>query len=139
CQAISNDELLTLDCDILVPAALGHVITERNAPNIRAPLILEAANAPVTYAADRILRDRGVLCIPDLWANAGGVTVSYFEWTQNTQQLRWTLEEVNRRLEQHMSDAHQAIARLQARYACSMRIAALAVGVQRVLHATRMR
>src|SRR5690606_25795205 len=110
-----------------VPAALGHVITDANADAVRAPVVLEAANAPVTHAADRILRERGVLCVPDVWANAGGVTVSYFEWTQNTQQLRWSLDEVNRRLEDHMKGAHLAISRLQSKYGCSMRIAALAV------------
>lgn len=139
CDRITNSELLALGCDVLVPAALGHVITDANADAVRAPVVLEAANAPVTHAADRILRERGVLCVPDVWANAGGVTVSYFEWTQNTQQLRWSLDEVNRRLEDHMKGAHLAISRLQSKYGCSMRIAALAVGIQRVLDATRLR
>ncbi len=137
---ISNAELLTTPCDVLVPAALGHVITAENAGQISARYVLEAANGPCTAQGDAVLNSRGITCIPDIFANAGGVTVSYFEWVQNTQNLRWTEAEVNQRLEEHMVNAHQAIVKAMQQYGgCSMRAAAFALAVQRVKEATDLR
>jgi glutamate dehydrogenase (NAD(P)+) len=138
-EPISNDALLTLDCDVLVPAALGHVLTRDNARDVRAKYVLEAANGPTTYEADEIFQERGIVCIPDIYANAGGVTVSYMEWTQNTQKTTWTEEQVNLSLQKHMVDAHRAIAKLQDEFKCSMRTAAFALGVRRVKNATDLR
>jgi glutamate dehydrogenase (NAD(P)+) len=138
-EAISNDALLACDCDVLVPAALGHVLTAQNARDVRAKYVLEAANAPTTAEADAILVERNVICLPDIWVNAGGVTVSYFEWTQNTQKLRWSEAEVNVELEEYMVNAYQAIKKAQRQHECSMRIAAFIVAVQRVIAATDAR
>jgi glutamate dehydrogenase (NAD(P)+) len=138
-EAISNYDLLTVECDVLVPAALGHVLTDSNARDVRAKLVLEAANGPTTAEADQIFGQRGIVCIPDIWANAGGVTVSYFEWTQNTQKIKWTEEEVNEELETHMVGAQRAIVRTMEELGCSMRTAAFALGVRRVKEATEMR
>src|SRR5690606_8930521 len=138
-EPISNEALLTTPCDVLVPAALGHVLTRHNARDVSAKYILEAANGPTNIEADDIFNERGIVCIPDIYANAGGVTVSYMEWTQNTQNSRWTEEQVNSGLEKHMVDAHHAIARLQEEHKCSMRTAAFALGVSRVMNATELR
>jgi glutamate dehydrogenase (NAD(P)+) len=138
-DVISNDALLVSDCDVLVPAALGHVLTEQNASQVKASYVLEAANGPTTVEADDIFNRRKILCIPDIWANAGGVTVSYFEWTQNTQKFKWTEDQVNVALERHMVDAHRAISGLMQKYGCSMRTAAFALGVSRVKEATDLR
>ncbi|HMJ10961.1 MAG TPA: Glu/Leu/Phe/Val dehydrogenase dimerization domain-containing protein [Polyangiaceae bacterium] len=138
-QAIFNEEILVEPCDVLVPAALGHVLTESNAREVKSRYILEAANGPTSYEADQIFNERGILCIPDIWANAGGVTVSYFEWVQNTQKLKWTDTQVNVALEEYMVAAHRAIARVMAEFGCSMRAAAFALAVQRVKEATDMR
>jgi len=138
-EPTTNDELLELDCDVLVPAALGHVLTEKNAERVRAKYVLEAANGPTSYEADKILTRRGITCIPDIYANAGGVAVSYMEWTQNTQKTRWTEEQVNHALEHLMVDAYHSISALQAKHGCSMRTAAFALGVSRVKTATDLR
>jgi glutamate dehydrogenase (NAD(P)+) len=138
-EAIGNEALLTLECDVLVPAALGHVLHEGNARDVRAKYVLEAANGPTAAEADQIFSERGIVAIPDIWANAGGVTVSYFEWTQNTQKFKWSEEEVNRGLERHMVAAHRAIQKLMDEKHCSMRTAAFALGVRRVREATEMR
>ena len=138
-KEISNDELLVCECDVLVPAALGHVLRVDNAPRIAASYVLEAANGPCTLEADQILRERGVTCIPDIYANAGGVTVSYFEWTQNIQQFSWDEERVNHELEQVMVGAHRRIREAMDRYKTSMRTAAFAVGVEAVKAATDLR
>src|SRR6185503_12547483 len=126
-------------CDVLVPAALGHVLTASNARDVRAKYVLEGANGPTSIEADEIFNQRGVVCVPDIWANAGGVTVCYFEWTQNTQKLKWTEEEVNTALEKHMVDAHKAIRVVMDTHHCSMRTAAFALGVGRVKEATDLR
>lgn len=138
-QALSNDDLLQLDVDVLVPAALGHVIHEGNADKIRAQYIIEGANGPVTAAADETLYKNGVVVVPDIYANAGGVTVSYFEWTQNIQQFRWTEEKVNRELEVLMVEAHKAIRGVMAKYDVSMRTASFILAIERVWGATKMR
>ncbi|HEV8547831.1 MAG TPA: Glu/Leu/Phe/Val dehydrogenase dimerization domain-containing protein [Polyangiaceae bacterium] len=138
-EPISNPDLLTVECDVLVPAALGHVLHEGNARDVRAKYVLEAANGPTSADADRIFSERGIVCVPDIWANAGGVTVSYFEWTQNTQKLRWSVEQVNEMLERHMVEAFRVIAQTMDELKCSMRTAAFAVGVRRVKEATLLR
>src|SRR6185436_10994935 len=99
---ISNEELLEIRCDVLIPAALGEVITDANAEEIKASIIVEAANNPTTPEADKILGDRGIRVIPDILANAGGVTGSYFEWTQNIQQFTWKEARFNAELEDKM-------------------------------------
>ncbi len=138
-EPISNSELLSVDCDVLVPAALGHVLTDRNANDVRAKYVLEAANAPTTADADDILSRRGVQCIPDILANAGGVAVSYLEWTQNRQAQEWPEHRVNQSLEEHMVAAHRAAVRTMQEYGCSMRTASFVVAVQRVKRATDLR
>jgi len=138
-EPLSNQELLKVECEVLVPAALGHVLHEGNARDIRAKYVLEAANGPTTAEADQIFGERGIVCIPDIWANAGGVTVSYFEWTQNTQKLKWSEELVNESLERHMVAAHRALAVCMEEHKCSMRTAAFVVGVRRVKEATELR
>jgi glutamate dehydrogenase (NAD(P)+) len=138
-EPISNEALLTSDCDVLVPAALGHVLTADNARDVRARYILEAANSPTACEADAIFNERNIVCLPDIWVNAGGVTVSYFEWTQNTQKLKWHDDQVNRELEKHMLDAYQAIRMVQRQYSCSLRAAAFILAIQRVKAATDAR
>jgi glutamate dehydrogenase (NAD(P)+) len=106
-EAITNAELLELPCDALVPAALENQLTAKNAPRVKAHLIVEAANGPTTPDADHILNDRGIMVVPDILANAGGVTVSYFEWVQDLQRFFWAELEINNRLEQIMMRAYQ--------------------------------
>ncbi|PSQ76601.1 MAG: glutamate dehydrogenase [Bacteroidetes bacterium QH_7_62_13] len=136
---ITNDELLTLDCDVVMPAAIGHVLTEENADDVQADYVLEGANGPTTYPAHQILTDRGVTCIPDIFANAGGVTVSYFEWAQNIQHFSWSESEINQRLEERFIDAHDALRDTMDRYDVPMRTAAFVNAIERVRRATEMR
>lgn len=131
-EPISNEELLELDCDILIPAALGNVITEKNAKRIRAEIIVEGANSPINPEADRILTENRKLIVPDILANAGGVTASYFEWTQNIQQLKWTLDEVNTRLEQIMQRAYRAVRELSGSKKITLREAAYIIALGKV-------
>jgi glutamate dehydrogenase (NAD(P)+) len=139
-DAISNDDLLRLDVDWLVPAAVGDVITVDNAEQIAAKVIVEAANHPVTPMADAILDDRGVPIVPDIMANAGGVTVSYFEWTQNIQQYRWDEVRVNTELRNVMSTIFGDVCGFKERYhRATLREAAFALGVARVARAVRWR
>ena len=135
---ITNEDLLELDVDWLVPAALGEVIHSGNVGKIKAKVVVEAANHPVTPIADATLADDGVTVIPDILANAGGVTVSYFEWTQNIQQFRWEESEVNARLARIMAKAYADVA-ARAAECSSLREAAFVVGVSRVVRAARLR
>ena len=136
---ISNSELLTLDCDVLVPAALENVITEENAARIKAKIICEGANGPTSATADQILQDKGILVIPDILANAGGVTVSYFEWVQDRGGYFWDEETVNTRLERIMVESFAEVAGMAARHGVSMRIAAYMVAIDRVAQVHRLR
>jgi glutamate dehydrogenase (NAD(P)+) len=136
---ISNEGLLELDVDWLVPAALGEVINSRNASKIRARVVVEAANHPITPVADATLADAGIAVIPDILANAGGVTVSYFEWTQNIQQFRWEEEQVNTQLRKIMAKAYRDVSALAGKESIGMREAAFAIGVSRVARAARLR
>jgi glutamate dehydrogenase (NAD(P)+) len=138
-EPVSNDDLLTTECDVLMPAALGHVITEKNAADVRARWVLEGANGPCTAEGDAILERRGVKCIPDIYANAGGVTVSYFEWVQNRQNFRWTEPRVNEELEAIMTGAHRKIRNVMDEHGVSMRKAAFALAILEVKQSTDMR
>jgi glutamate dehydrogenase (NAD(P)+) len=138
-RAITNEELLATDCDVLAPAALGHVLDQVTAPSVRARYVLEGANGPCTVEGDRILSEKGVTCVPDILANAGGVTVSYFEWTQNIQQHAWTEEQVNTALERYMVAAHRAVHATRVELGCSLRTAAFVVAIRRVKEATDAR
>ncbi len=138
-DAVTNEALLELDCDVLIPAALGEVITERNADRVRAPLVVEAANHPVTPGGDKILRDMGTTIIPDVLANAGGVTGSYFEWTQNIQQLAWKEERFTAELAERMQGAYRFTAAFAEERGTSLREAAYAIGIRRVADAVKMR
>jgi glutamate dehydrogenase (NAD(P)+) len=136
---ITNQELLELECDILAPAALGQVITDANARNVHAHVVLEAANYPVTPSGDKILRDRGIEVIPDILANAGGVTGSYFEWTQNIQQFTWKEERFVAELKDRMQGAYQFTQALADEKQAPLRLAAYALGIERVAEAVRLR
>jgi glutamate dehydrogenase (NAD(P)+) len=133
---ITNEELLAADVDVLIPAALGGVLTKENAGNVRASLVVEAANGPTTADADAILEKKGVLLVPDILANAGGVTVSYFEWVQNRQHFKWELSEVRRRLERIMTESFDRVWKIAAEKDVSMRTAAYVLGIGRVGRAT---
>ena len=136
-QRISNEELLALDCDILVPAALGGVITEANARDIRAKMIVEGANGPTTPEADKILEQRGIVVVPDILANAGGVTVSYFEWVQGIQSYFWEIDEINSRLNRIMQKAFVSMWELAQKERISLRSAAMRIAVGRVADAAK--
>jgi glutamate dehydrogenase (NAD(P)+) len=136
---ITNAELFGLPCDILVPAAVGDQVTEANADRIRARILAEGANAPTTPEADTILRDRGILVLPDILANAGGVTVSYFEWVQDLQFYFWTEREINLRLREIMSQAFRRVHATAEQHQTHLRTAALMLGIKRVADAQHMR
>jgi glutamate dehydrogenase/leucine dehydrogenase len=138
-RKISNEELLELPCDILIPAALDNVITDGNAKKIRAKLIIELANGPTTPEADAILEKRRVKIIPDVLANAGGVTVSYFEWVQGRSGEQWTAERVDLDLKRAMLAAFRAVRRTAYREKMTYREAAFAVGLRRIVEAMRVR
>ncbi len=136
---ISNNELLELECDILAPCALQNQITDQNAPYLKCKMLAEGANGPTSLEADKILWDRGVFVLPDILGNAGGVTVSYFEWVQNTQEFAWTLEVVNERLHHIMVEAFQRTLMRSQRDNVDMRTAALLEGIARVAEAKLLR
>jgi glutamate dehydrogenase (NAD(P)+) len=136
---VTNEELLEVECDVLSPAALGEVISDVNADRIRASVVLEAANYPVTPGGDKILRDRGVTVIPDILANAGGVTGSYFEWSQNIQQFTWKEERFNAELLDKMQVAFQVTQSFADDHDVPLRQAAYAIGIQRVADAVKLR
>jgi glutamate dehydrogenase (NAD(P)+) len=136
---VTNEELLTLDCDVLVPAALENVITSHNAAAIKARIICEGANGPTSAGADRILDDKGVFVIPDILANAGGVTVSYFEWVQDRGGYFWDEETVNQRLERIMVRSFEDVTGMADRHSINLRIAAYMVAIERVAAVHRLR
>jgi glutamate dehydrogenase (NAD(P)+) len=138
-EAISPDELLEIECDVLIPAALGGMIHEANADSIKAKMLVEGANSPTTPAADAILSDKGTFVVPDVMANAGGVVVSYFEWVQNLQHFRWEEREVNERLGEIMREAYRTVAARAEKDGEPMRVAAYSLGIERVLEAARLR
>lgn len=136
---ISNKDLLELDCDILIPAALGNQITDENAHRLNCKMVVEGANGPTTPEADDILFERGIFVVPDILANAGGVTVSYFEWVQNVQELMWTEKEVFQRLEHIMNKAFKDVYEISKEHKIHMRTAAYILGVGRVAKAMSLR
>jgi glutamate dehydrogenase (NAD(P)+) len=136
---IGHDELMQCDCDVLVPAALGGMIHERNADKVSAKMVLEGANSPTTPKADQILADNGVHVVPDVMANAGGVVVSYFEWVQNMQHMRWDEDDVNKRLREIMQRAYRDVKSKAEERDIPLRPAAYEVGIERVLEAARTR
>lgn len=138
-DAVTNEELLTIDCDILVPAALENQITGALAPHVKARVVAEAANGPTTPDADAIFADRGIFVIPDVLCNAGGVTVSYFEWVQDMQSFFWTEDRINESLREIMDHAFGAVYEMSQRHAVDMRTAAYMVAVARVAEATTLR
>jgi glutamate dehydrogenase/leucine dehydrogenase len=138
-EPVTNEELLGLDCDVLVPAALEGQITGVNAGRVRARILAEAANGPTTPDADPILQERGIVVIPDIVCNAGGVTVSYFEWVQNREALSWSKEDVNARLRRILVRAFDDVWRVAAERALPPRLAAHVLAVGRVAEATRTR
>lgn len=138
-EGISNVSLLEYPCDILIPAALDRVLHADNAPKVQTTLIVEGANAPTTFEADTIFEERKIAVVPDILANAGGVTVSYFEWVQNLQQFSWSLEEVQQRLESRMAQALNATFNTARKYGASYRKAAYTLALERVAEASRLR
>ena len=131
-DAFDGPEIIGWDADVLIPAALEDAINEENAKDVRARIVVEAANAPTTPAADAILRANDVVIVPDVLANAGGVTVSYFEWAQNIQQFRWELDRVNAELEKHMRRAYASVREVSTEKRVDLRTAAFVLGIQRV-------
>ena len=138
-ETVSNEELLVSPCTVLIPAALDEQLHEDNAGAVQATVVVEAANYPTTPNADKIFADRGIDVIPDILANAGGVTGSYFEWTRNIQQQPWTIERFNEALQGYMVRAYEATSFFAKEKECSLRQAAFAIGIERVASAVRMR
>jgi glutamate dehydrogenase (NAD(P)+) len=138
-DVVTNTELLALECDVLIPAALENAIDVGNASEVRSPVVVEAANHPVTPEADAILAERGVTVVPDILANAGGVTGSYFEWTSNLTAFRWTEDQFNRQLLQFMDRAFRTVWDHHLEHGVDLRTAAYMVGITRVAEATRSR
>jgi glutamate dehydrogenase (NAD(P)+) len=132
---LSNDELLQLNCTVLVPAALSEQITDRNAAKLRCRILAEGANGPTTLEADRILQDRGVFIIPDILANSGGVIVSYFEWVQDVQRFFWKATDIQERLQDILTSAFKRTLEFSVTKKTSMRMAALMSGIDKVAQA----
>jgi len=137
-ERIESDQLLELDVDLLIPAAIGGVITDRNVDRIKAPVIVEAANSPIRPAADDRLCERGVTILPDILANAGGVTVSYFEWVQNRQHYKWGLNRVRQELDHVLSSAFESVWTTSVERNISLRTAAYLIAIQRVHRAAKL-
>eukprot|EP00879_Flechtneria_rotunda_P014212 GHRR01014849.1.p1 GENE.GHRR01014849.1~~GHRR01014849.1.p1 ORF type:complete len:170 (+),score=47.31 GHRR01014849.1:1123-1632(+) len=133
--AISKDELLYLPCDVLIPAAIGGVITEGNADKLQCKFVVEAANGPTTPGGDAILRDKGIILLPDIYTNGGGVTVSFFEWVQNLQNFKWEEDDVNRKLDRKMTDAFSKIWAIHKEKNVPLRVAAFVKALQEVTRA----
>ncbi|MDA1192137.1 MAG: Glu/Leu/Phe/Val dehydrogenase [Candidatus Poribacteria bacterium] len=138
-KRITNDELLAMSCDILIPCALGHVIHEGNASSVNAKMIVEGANAPLIPTVDKGLKERGILVVPDVLANAGGVTVSYFEWAQNVQQHAWTEAQIEAELESIMCEAFGNVYNRAAGSDLTLRQSAYMIGIERVARARQLR
>jgi glutamate dehydrogenase (NAD(P)+) len=138
-EPITADELLAIPCDVLLPAALGGMINEENVSGINCRVLLEGANSPTTPGADEILNEKGVLIIPDVMANAGGVVVSYFEWVQNMQHFRWEEREINDKLGNIMRRAFREVDALAKEKGISLRHASYEVGIRRVLESAQLR
>ncbi len=138
-DAISNDELLALECDVLVPAALENQLTGANADAVKARIVAEGANGPTTPEADQVFHDKGIMVIPDILCNAGGVTVSYLEWVQNRQAFFWTEAEINQRLEHMMDDSFYAVLNMAETRGVDLRMAAYILAVQRVVDVIYLR
>ena len=138
-SAISNEKLIGLECDFLIPAALGGVIHKMNVDKLNCKVVVEAANGPVTPTADKKLFEKNIHVVPDILTNAGGVTVSYFEWVQNLQQLQWDESKVNEKLEKKMVSAFEEVSILMEQRKTSMRMAAFAVAIDRVAQAYALR
>jgi len=138
-EAISPDELLALECEVFIPAALGGMINAGNADAINARMVVEGANSPTTPKADDILADKGVHVVPDVMANAGGVVVSYFEWVQNLQHFRWDEREVNEKLASIVRRAYREVAARAGEDEVPLRVAAYQMGIERVVDAARTR
>jgi glutamate dehydrogenase (NAD(P)+) len=138
-ENVTNQQLLTLDCDVLLPAAMENVITSKNAASIQARIICEGANGPTTANADKILEDKGIFVIPDILANAGGVTVSYFEWVQDRGGYFWDEETVNQRLERIMVRSFEEVSAMSDKHGVSMRVGAYMLSIERVAAVHRLR
>jgi glutamate dehydrogenase (NAD(P)+) len=138
-EVIASDTLLEQECDILIPAALGGVITRDNAGDVRARMVVEAANSPITTIGDEILNERNILVVPDILANAGGVTASYFEWVQNVQAFSWEEDRVNEQLEKYMLQAYQSVRSIMKERSARMRTAAFSIAIERVAKAEKIR
>jgi glutamate dehydrogenase len=138
-NTITNKELFELDCDILVPAAISNQITEKNAYDVKASIIVEAANGPTTMEATKILDERGIFLVPDILSNAGGVTVSYFEWVQNNQGYYWSDDEVEQKLKKIMVDSFENVYRVAKNHKVNMRLAAYMVGIRKLAEASSFR
>jgi glutamate dehydrogenase (NAD(P)+) len=138
-QPLSNEEVLEVDCEVLVPAAVASVITERNATRIKARIVAEGANGPTTPAGDRVLQERGVFVVPDILCNAGGVTVSYFEWVQDRDAYFWSADEINGRLQRIIVGAFQDVLRFSQQHDVPLRVGATMLGVSRVAEASATR
>ena len=138
-EAITNEELLEMECDLLVPAAKEDQITAKNANKLKCKIIAEGANGPTTAKADPILKEKGILVIPDILANAGGVTVSYFEWVQDRMGFFWTLNRVNTRLERMMQEAFVNVYKTAGIYDVSLRIGAYILAIDKVAKTLKIR
>ena len=136
---ITNEEVLTCECDVLVPAALENQITADNAADLKCSFIVEAANGPTTEAADKILEERGITVVPDIFANSGGVIVSYFEWVQNIQELTWERSQVNEMLENLMKKSFTDIMDVVEECSCTVRMAAYIVALRKLIFAENMK